>query len=99
MHEFVLVAWYAFDKNENKMLHYLVFLKPSDDIVLISIAIKFACKHLFNFFQNFSVFHRVMDRRKCRPITGKYIFCPALSKSKYSIQHYEIHQKNFGIFI
>ena len=47
MHEFVLVAWYAFVKNRNKVLLYLVYLKPSGDILLIWIAIKFVFQHLF----------------------------------------------------
>ena len=55
IHQLVLVAQYGFGKNENKLLHYLVYLKPSGDILLIIIAIEFASQHLFvQFF--FSIF-------------------------------------------
>ena len=64
MLEFVLEAWYPFAKNQKKkILRYLIYLKPSADILLILKAIKFAFQHLLVFFQNFSVFHLVIDRR------------------------------------
>ena len=42
-----IVASHAFYKNENKIWHYLVYLKPSGDNLLISRAIKFAFPPLF----------------------------------------------------
>ena len=67
MHEFVLAACYAFERNQNKILHYLVHVKPSGDIILISLAIKFAitgkCRPI---------------TRKCPPITGK---CRSITES------------------
>ena len=71
MHEFALVVSYAFAKHE--ILHYLVYLKPFVDILLISKAIQYAFQHSFvpfsfRIWQNF----RMLDRRsitgKCRPL-------------------------------
>ena len=47
MHKFARVAWYVFDKNKNEILHHLVYLKLSGNILLILMAIKVAFQHLF----------------------------------------------------
>ena len=60
MHEFVSGAWYIFDE---KILHYLINLKPFRDILLISKAVKLAFQDLLvPFFSEF-FFYLVMDRR------------------------------------